>query len=195
MCLIPGAAMSAQEPDGVFGVSLGLPVGDRRLHERLVRVGGGGLELGAADDDAVVVLGDDAQQHVRVLVLRPLRPVTLGVGVGRHVERVLQRGAAHVPLDVLAERGVDLVEHVLAVVQRPHLAHRLVTDAGDDAACGVEDRVDTSPLGVPVLLRQRRLRPDRARLAGLLVDVSHRVRGGLVVPEVIDASPGCRRSA
>ena len=36
--------------------------------------------------------------------------------------------------DVLGELGIDLVEHVLAVEQRPHLADRLVADPGDDAA-------------------------------------------------------------
>ena len=40
--------------------------------------------------------------------------------------------------DVGGELRVDLVEHVAAVVERPHLAHGLVADPGDDALDVVE---------------------------------------------------------
>ena len=74
------------------------------------------------------------------------------------------------------EARVDLVQHVLAVVQRPHLADRLVADAGDDAADVVHHGVVGAALVVPVLLRVRQLQPDRAALADLVVDVRHHVR-------------------
>ena len=57
-----------------------------------------------------------------------------------------------VALDILGEARIDLVEDVLAVPQRPHLADGLVADAGDDAADVVHDGVDGAALVVPVLL-------------------------------------------
>ena len=126
----PGRAHVGDEADGVLRLGGLAPVADGRLDEGLVGVGRRRLELGPANDDAVVVLADDAQQHVRILILRPLGAVALGVGVGRHVEGIAQGGVGDVSADVLGELRVDLVEHVLAVVQRPHLAHRLVARLG-----------------------------------------------------------------
>src|SRR5208282_1982669 len=162
------------------------PVADGRLDEGLVRVGGGGLELRAAHHDAVVGLADNAQQHVGVLLTRVPATVSLGVGVGRDVEGVEQRGAAYVVADVGREARVDLVEHVLAVVEGPHLADGLVTDAGDHAAHVVEDGLDGRVLGVPVLLDHRRLAADGAGLAGLVVDISHGRGGPGLVRQVVD---------
>ena len=145
------------------------PVRDRRLHERLVGVGRGRLVLRAADDDARVGLAHDVQQHVRILILRPLRAVALRVGVGGHVEQVLAEHPIDVPADVLAEARVDLVQDVLAVVERPHLADGLVAHARHDAADLVHDGVDRRPLVPPVGLRARQLQADGKRLAVLLV--------------------------
>ena len=142
MWVMPGARHVGDEADRVLGELGVAPVADRRLHERLVGVGRRRLELGPAHDDAGVGLGDDAQEHVGILVLRAAGAVALGVGVGRDVERVGQRGVADVVADVLGVGRVDLVQHVLAVEERPHLADRLVADAGDDAADVVEDGVD-----------------------------------------------------
>jgi hypothetical protein len=64
------------------------PVGDGRLDEGLVGIGGRRLVLGAAHDDAGIRLLHDMQQHVGVLLLRPARAVALGIGVGRDVEDV-----------------------------------------------------------------------------------------------------------
>ena len=178
------------EADGVLRQLGAAPVADRRLHERLVRVRRGRLELRAADDDAVVVLADDPKQHVRILILRSLRAVALRVGVRRHVERVADLGAPDVRADVLRELRIDLVQHVLTVEERPHLADRLVADAGHDAADVVEHRVDRASLGVPVGLRQRQLRADRAALARPLVDVRHDVARRRLVRHVVDARPG-----
>jgi hypothetical protein len=105
------------------------------------------------------------------------------------VERVGDRRVSDVVADVLRERRVDLVEDVLPVEQRPHLADRLVADAGDDPVQIVEDGLDGGPLRIPVLLRQRELRPDRAALPALGVDVGHDLARRLLVCEVIDPSP------
>ena len=71
-----------------------------------------------------------------------------------------------------AEPRVDLVEHVLAVEERPHLADGLVADAGDDAADVVQHGVDARALGVPVVPRARQLAADGVALAGRRVDVA-----------------------
>jgi hypothetical protein len=89
--------------------------------------------------------------------------------------------------DVGAEARIDLVEHVAAVIERPHLAHRLVADAGDDAADVVEDGVDRPPLGVPVALRLRQLVADAVALAPGLI--GHHVLQPLLVREVVDPGP------
>jgi hypothetical protein len=60
-----------------------------------------------------------------------------------------------VALDVLGEARIDLVEHIGAVVERPHLADRLVAHADHDAADVVHHSVDGAALVVPVLLRRR----------------------------------------
>jgi hypothetical protein len=51
---------------------------------------------------------DHVQQHVRVLVLRRLGPVTLGVGIGRDMERVARDDGMNVVLDILCPLRVDL---------------------------------------------------------------------------------------
>ena len=48
------------------------------------------------------------------------------------MEWVVLRRKIDVAANVFGKRGIDLVEHVLAVVERPHLADCLVADAGDD---------------------------------------------------------------
>ncbi|CAK9133808.1 unnamed protein product, partial [Ilex paraguariensis] len=121
-----GRAQVADEAYGVFGLRRVAPVRQPRLGEGLVGIGGSGLVLGAAHDDACIGLLDHVQQHVGVLVLRQARAVALGVGVGRYVEQVATHHAADVGADVGGKARVQLVEHVLAVEQRPHLAHALV---------------------------------------------------------------------
>ena len=155
MCLMPGRAHVDDEAERVVGQLVVAPVGNGRLHERLVRVGRRGLVLGAAHDDAVVRLANQMQQHVGVLILRALGAVALGIRVGGHVERVGVQHPVDVARDVLGELRVDLVEDVLAVVERPHLADRLVADPDDDAAQVVHHGVDGAALVVPVLARVR----------------------------------------
>jgi hypothetical protein len=127
------------------------------------------------------------QQHVGILILRSPRAVALGVGVGRDVERVGQLGVPDVPADVLGEGGIDVVQDVLPVVQRPHLADRLVAHPRDDPAQIVEQAVDRRALVAPVLLGQRSLGADGAALAALVVDVGHHLARGLLVRQVVDA--------
>ena len=111
------------------------------------------------------------EEHVGVLLLGALGAVPFGIGVGRDVEGVVLRREIDVAADVLGERGIDLVEHVLPVVERPHLADRLVADAGDDPADVVHDRVDSAALGLPVLAGPRQLETDGEALAGVRVEV------------------------
>ena len=151
------------EADGVVRQLVVAPVGDGGLDERLVGVGRGGLVLGAAHDDAGVGLLHHVQQHVGVLILRPLGAVAFRIGVGRDMERIERERTHDVALDILAEPRIDLVQHRLAVLQRPQLADRLVADADDDAADFVELRIDIGALVVPVLLRLRQLQPRLQR--------------------------------
>ena len=174
------------EADGVLGQLGVAPVGDGRLGEGLVGVGRGRLVLGAAHDDAVVGLAHDVQQHVGVLILRPLGAVALRIGVGRDVERIVALRAQDVPLDVARPLRIDLVEHGLAVEERPHLADGLVAHARDDSTEVVEDRVDHALLGVPVLARARQLGRDRVALA-VVAGVRDDVARGLLVRHVVDA--------
>ena len=127
------------------------------------------------------------QQHVGVLVLRPLRAVALGVGVGRDVERVGAERALDVRLDVLREARIDLVQHLPAVVERPHLADRLVADADDDAADVVHYRVHGAALVVPVLPLARQLVSDAVGLVGVGVNIGHDLAGRVLVCHVVDA--------
>jgi hypothetical protein len=87
------------------------------------------------------------------------------------VEGVGELGVADVMANVLGELRVDLVQHVLAVVQRPHLADGLVADAGDDPGEVVEHRVHRGTLGVPVLAGVGEPGAGRAALARLGIDV------------------------
>ena len=82
----------SDEADGVVRQLAVAPVGDRRFDEGLVGVGRRRLELGALDDDPGVGLLDHVQEHVGVLLLRPLGTVPFGIGVGRDVEGVLPGG-------------------------------------------------------------------------------------------------------
>ena len=63
------------------------------------------------------------------------------------------------------ETRIDLVQDVLAVPQRPHLADRLVADARDDAADLGRDGVDGPALVVPVLLLEGQPQADGEALA------------------------------
>jgi hypothetical protein len=140
--LDPRRTHVGEEADRVVAEDLVVPVTDGRLDKRLIGVGRRGLELGPAHHDPVVGLTDHVQQHVGVLVLRSDRTVAFRVGVGRDVKRVEQLRAPDMMGDVLGELGIDLVQYVLPVEQRPHLADRLVTHPGDHAAGFVEDGVD-----------------------------------------------------
>ena len=106
------------------------------------------------------------------------------------MERVAQLGVPDVAPDVLGERGIDVVQDVLPVIQRPHLADRLVTHAGDDAAEIVEHAVDRGSLVAPILLGQGSLGPYRAAFSAVLVDVGHHFARGLLVRQVVDAGAG-----
>ena len=81
------------------------------------------------------------------------------------MERIVLDHEVDVPADVLGKARVDLVQHVLAVVERPHLAHGLVAHPRDHAADLVHDRIDRGVLVEPVLAGAGRLQADRAAFA------------------------------
>ena len=173
-----GPTHVGDEPHRIVRQLVVAPVADRRLDERLVRIGRRGFVLGAAHHDAGIRLLHHVEQHVRILLLRPLRAVALRIGVRRHVERIRRQRAHDVTLDILAELRIDLVQHRLAVPQRPQFADRLVADAHHDAADLVELRIDVGALVVPVLLRLRQLQREVAALAAGVIDIRH---GGAVL--------------
>ena len=102
------------------------------------------------------------------------------------MERVEQLGAPDVLGDVRGERRVDLVQHVLPVEQRPHLADGLVAHPGDHAAGVVEDGVDRVPFGPPVVAGARRARGGGAALGRLLVGVGQQAGGPGLVGQIVD---------
>jgi hypothetical protein len=102
------------------------------------------------------------------------------------VEDVFLQHPVDMTADILAEARVDLVQHILAVIEGPHLAHGLVADAGDHSADLVQHRVDRAPLGVPVLLRERQLVADIVAVPAL-IDIGHEVSGALLMRHVVDA--------
>jgi hypothetical protein len=71
------------------------------------------------------------------------------------------------PADVFREGGIDLVQNVLPVEQRPHLADGFVADPRHNASDVVEHRLDRGAFGAPVGAGAGQLEGDRANLAGL----------------------------
>jgi hypothetical protein len=73
------------------------------------------------------------------------------------VKRVQPHDAIDMPADVFRKGGIDLVQNVLPIEQRPHLANGLIADPCHDAPDLVQYRLDRLALGVPVGLRARQL--------------------------------------
>ena len=183
-------AHAGDEADGVVGqLFVFAPLRDGGLGKGLVGVGRRGFKLRPAHDQPGVGLAHDMQQHVRVLLLRRLGAVALGVGVRRHMKRVQQRRLAHMAGDVFGEAPVDLVQDFGPVVQRPHFAHRLVADADDHPAQFARHRVHRAALVGPVLARARRLVGHAALLAAFRVAAGHHLASGRLVGHVVDARP------
>ena len=109
------------------------------------------------------------QQHVGILLLRRLGAVALRVGIGRNVKRIGMQHAAHVRLNVGRECRIDLVQYILAIEQRPHLADGFIPHPRHDAADVIEHGVGGTALVPPVRLRARQLVGDRMALAAILV--------------------------
>ncbi len=185
--LEPGRAEVANEAHRVVGIGGITPIGDRRLGKGLVGVGGGGFIFRAAYDDAGIRFLHDVQQHVGILVLRRFRAVAFGIGIGGDVKRIGVENPEDMIADVLRELRVDLVEHILPVEQRPHLADRLVADACHHAADVFEHRVGGPALVPPILLAQGKLVVDRMNLAVFLI--GHQVARGRFMLQVVDAGP------
>ena len=89
-------------------------------------------------------------------------------------------------LDILGEAGIDLAQHVLPVIERPHLADGLVADAHHHAADVLHHQIDGPALGLPILLGLRQLIADAVGLARRLVDIGHGRRRRLFMGEVVD---------
>ncbi len=170
----------ADEAHGIVRQCAVSPVRDRRLGEGLVGIGGRRLELRAAHDDARVGFLHDMQKHVRVLLLRRLGAIALGVGVGRNVKRIVAQDLVDMIADVLGELRVHFVEHILPVEQRPHLADGFVADARHHAAHFFEQSIGCPAFQPPVGLRIGQLVGDGVGFAA--VRIAHEIaRRGLML--------------
>ena len=70
--------------------------------------------------------------------------------------------------DVRGEARVDLGQYVLPVIEGPHLADRLVSHPGHDAADLLQHRIGCPTLGPPILLGERQRVANGIDLAVLL---------------------------
>jgi hypothetical protein len=68
------------------------------------------------------------KEHVGILLLWGLRPVALGIGIRRDVERILANDPGYVIPDVLGKLRIDLVKYVLAIEKGPHFTNGFVAD-------------------------------------------------------------------
>jgi hypothetical protein len=118
------------------------------------------------------------QKHVGILLLRPLRSIALGVGIGRDMKRVQPDDAIDVAAEVFRKDRIDLVQNVLPVAQRPHLANGLVADPRHDTTDIVKHRLDRGAFGTPVGARAWQLEDDRTNLARLAGSSSARLQTG-----------------
>ncbi len=100
------------------------------------------------------------------------------------MERIVVRYGLDVAADIGRELRVHLIEHILAVVQRPHLADGLITHTGQHAADGVEHGVGGAALVPRVLLRARQLVGQR-KAAALMLERQDVARRCLVL-HVVD---------
>ena len=53
-------------------------------------------------------------------------------------------------IDIVAKARIDLVQHIAAVVERPHFADGLVADVGEDPANVIEIAIDRAQSLVPL---------------------------------------------
>lgn len=123
----------ANETERMVGELLVPPIGDGRNYEGLVCVCRHCLILGAAHHDSRIRLPNHAKQHVRILLLRPPGPITLGIGVGRNVKEILPHNTLEMTGDILQEAPINLVQQIGTVVQGPHFADGLVANANRDS--------------------------------------------------------------
>jgi hypothetical protein len=75
-------------------------------------------------------------------------------------------------------------QHVLPVIERPHLAHRLVAHPGDDTADRFQHRVSGAPFGPPVILGVGQGISDGIDLA--ILHHGHHIARGSIVLHVVN---------
>jgi hypothetical protein len=80
---------------------------------------------------------------------------------------------------------VHLVEHILPIEQRPHLADRLIAYTRDDSADVLENRVGRAPFVPPVSLRTGKFVCDGVPNAVLAK--AQNFSGGVRVLHIVDA--------
>ena len=137
-----GRAHLDDAADRVVGKLLVGPGADRRLQERLVGIARGGLVFGAAHDDAgsvslttcTIMSGSCSCGGIERSPLGSVLAETWNTSVS--ITPLTWRSM------LSAKLRIDLVQHVAAVVERPHLADGLVADAGHHAADVVHHGVD-----------------------------------------------------
>ena len=58
-----------------------------------------------------------------------------------HMERIVINNPMNMIGDVLGKLGIDLVEYVLAIIKRPHLAHGFIPHSGHYPTDILKDRI------------------------------------------------------
>jgi hypothetical protein len=82
---------------------------------------------------------------------------------------------------------IHLVEHILAIEERPHFPDRLIAYPGDNAADGFQNGVGGSALVPPVLLGPGELIRDRLPIA-VLLEAQDVASGGSML-HIVNAGP------
>ena len=101
------------------------------------------------------------------------------------MKRIVRDDLVDVVADIFRKLRIDLVEHILTVIERPHFADGFVANTRHDAADVLEHRIGRCPLVPPVLLRVRQFEANREAFAGFFV--GHDIRRRRLVLHVVDA--------
>ena len=125
------------------------------------------------------------QQHVWILILGRFGPIPFWIGVSGYMEGIVINDPMNMIGDILGKLRIDLVEHVLAIIKRPHLTDGFISHPGDDPADVLKDRIRRVSLVLPILLRIRQFQPYRKWLVFIIV-IRHDRCSGCIVLHVID---------
>src|SRR5689334_12730540 len=91
------------------------------------------------------------------------------------------------------ETRINLIQNVPTIVERPHLANRLVAYSRHDTAYVIEHNIDGSTFFLPIFLRIRKLQPDRVAIARLFVNITHSILGSFFMGKIVDSGTNVNR--